>query len=352
VAAGVIEFSWRQQRQATFTPAYAPMLGLLMARYADSAKPFLDDLLGSTATGRHALDLSQPEAKAVCRILLDMPDIGTWRQSGLQILPHYRRHAEDLLDRDLHGGDLEKTYRATRWLVDLKAVDPAFGSPRSTAATAPRLGPAATAPRLDPAPPTAANIPDGPMVCVAPPPGLVGWWPGDSNGNDIVGGNNPSAVNAVDFVPGEVRNGFRFGSQGGIQIPDSSNLKNQQFTWIAWARPDGPGPNNDENGSVIVTQNDGRIALANLQWRATDNRILLWQYRVRAHRIRPHIRARHFLSRGGNIRRKHLPVVRERSDRGIFRKNKNGSLWVSSVDIWLYQNRVLRRLQNMERRNR
>lgn len=151
VAAGVVEFSWRQQREATFTSAYAPMLGRLMARYADSAKPFLDDLLGSTAAGRHGPDLSQPEAEAVCRILLDMPDIGTWRESALQILPRYRRAAEDLLDKDLQGSDREKMYRATRWLVDLRAADSSFGALHDTAPATPRL---------DPAPP--ASIPDGP----------------------------------------------------------------------------------------------------------------------------------------------------------------------------------------------
>jgi hypothetical protein len=167
VAAEVVEFSWRQQRQATFTPAYAPMLGRLMARYGDSAKPFLDDLLVSIATAPQALELSKPEAEAVCRILLDMPDIRTWRQSALRILPHYRRDAQDLLNRDLQGDDLEKMYRATRWLSDLAAADRAFDAPRRTAA--------ATPPRLQPAPAAARNVPDGrSAACVAPPPGQAG----------------------------------------------------------------------------------------------------------------------------------------------------------------------------------
>ena len=74
VATDVIEFSWRQQRQAIFTPDYAPMLGRLMERYPDSAKPFLDDLMGSLAPGQHALDLSPPEivpssvSSSTCRI--------------------------------------------------------------------------------------------------------------------------------------------------------------------------------------------------------------------------------------------------------------------------------------------
>jgi hypothetical protein len=83
----------------------------------------------------------------------------------------------------------------------------------------------------------------------------VAWWPGDTNENDIVGGNNPSAVNAITLVPGEVLDGFTFGTDGYIQIPQSAALENQQFTWAAWVKPDGLGPNNDSYGSIIVAQN-------------------------------------------------------------------------------------------------
>jgi hypothetical protein len=37
VAVGVIEFSWRQQRQAAFRPEYAPMFVNLMTRFPESA---------------------------------------------------------------------------------------------------------------------------------------------------------------------------------------------------------------------------------------------------------------------------------------------------------------------------
>lgn len=120
VASAIVVFSWRQQRQATFIPAFAPMLGHLMARYADSAQPFLDDLLQPAAP-----DLSPSEAETVCRILIDMPDLRTWKKSALQILPHYRAAAEDLLARDIQGSDPLKGYAAQRWLKDLAAANPA-----------------------------------------------------------------------------------------------------------------------------------------------------------------------------------------------------------------------------------
>jgi hypothetical protein len=121
VASAVVEFSWRQRRQTAFSVAYAPMFVNLMTRFPESAQPFLNDLLGNTTTSQHTPDLSQPDAETVCRILLDMPDLGTWRKSALQILPHYRRVAESLLAQDLHGSDQEKIYAAQRWLADLRS---------------------------------------------------------------------------------------------------------------------------------------------------------------------------------------------------------------------------------------
>jgi uncharacterized protein (TIGR03437 family) len=115
--------------------------------------------------------------------------------------------------------------------------------------------------------------------CLPPPSGLVGWWPGDTNENDIVGGNNPSTVTNVTLVPGEVLDGFSFGTKGYILIPSSESLANQQFTWVAWARPDGPtipgGKSNDQFGSVIVSQNiDGLNEAVSLSWRSIDSRFV------------------------------------------------------------------------------
>lgn len=143
LASAIVEFSWRQQREATFIPSYAPVLGHLMARYPESAKPFLDDLLGPSSNGQAPLDLSQPEAEAVCRILLDMPDLGTWKRSALQILPHYHAVVDNLLAQDIRGNDKEKSYAAQRWLAELKFSDPGGLNARngSEPVTPPRLVP-------------------------------------------------------------------------------------------------------------------------------------------------------------------------------------------------------------------
>jgi hypothetical protein len=119
VADAVVEFSWRKRTEATLNPAYAPMLGHLMARYPGSGKNFISDLLEPVTP-----KLSPPQVEAVCRILLDMPDLEDWHQNGLQILPRYRATAERLLMQDKQGGDQEKSYRAQIWLAELRGETP------------------------------------------------------------------------------------------------------------------------------------------------------------------------------------------------------------------------------------
>lgn len=160
VAAAVVEFSWRQRPETAFIPAYAPMLGDLMERFADSAQPFLSDLLG--ATGQPAPVLSQSEAETVCRILIDMPDLRTWRKDALQILPHYRLAAENVLTQDLNGADREKSYSARVWLRDLKSDVRDVASEPPTQRRKLQLSmPSGPAPAPAPAPASAPY--DGPM---------------------------------------------------------------------------------------------------------------------------------------------------------------------------------------------
>jgi hypothetical protein len=126
VAAAVVEFSWRKRTESNFNPGYASMLGGLMARYPESGQPFLSDLMASAPP-----QLSPQQAGTVCRILIDMPDIATWHQSALQILPHYRSTAEQLLSQDRQGDDQEKSYRAQIWLAELRGDAPVFASQAS-----------------------------------------------------------------------------------------------------------------------------------------------------------------------------------------------------------------------------
>jgi YVTN family beta-propeller protein len=75
------------------------------------------------------------------------------------------------------------------------------------------------------------------QVCVPPPSGLVSWWPGDGNANDIVGTNNGTLQGGVTFAPGKVAQAFTFDGVSGdaqVQSDPSLNIGTQWFVdfWI------------------------------------------------------------------------------------------------------------------------
>lgn len=82
--------------------------------------------------------------------------------------------------------------------------------------------------------------------------GLVAWYKEDGNPNDSVGHHNPSATNATSFVTGKIGQGTSIARGGYIEIPDSVDLQNQQFTLSVWARPEGLGSNFDVPGAVLI----------------------------------------------------------------------------------------------------
>lgn len=95
----------------------------------------------------------------------------------------------------------------------------------------------------------AAKPSTGPS-CVAPPAGLVSWWPGDGDASDIIGGNEGSALYSADFVPGKVGSAFRLdGVDDRVQVADSPSLDiTGDITLDAWFRSDGP------NGGMIINK--------------------------------------------------------------------------------------------------
>jgi len=115
--------------------------------------------------------------------------------------------------------------------------------------------------------------------CINVYQGLVSWWTFDNSSNDILGVNNASESNAINFVPGKVDNGVAFGNDGYIYIPHSDTLENQQFTIEGWMRPDGPGPNDDEFGNNIITKLiSGSEVTVVLNWRATPDYRFLFMF--------------------------------------------------------------------------
>jgi hypothetical protein len=75
-----------------------------------------------------------------------------------------------------------------------------------------------------------------PAQCTPPPAGMVGWWPGDGNANDIAGTNHGAVVGGVTYSPGLVGQAFNLnGSTGYVEVPDSAALEvTGQLTIDAW----------------------------------------------------------------------------------------------------------------------
>jgi hypothetical protein len=53
---------------------------------------------------------------------------------------------------------------------------------------------------------------------------MVSWWPGDSNTDDIIGGNNGTFSGNFSFSPGEVGQAFSFDGSSYVEVPDAANL--------------------------------------------------------------------------------------------------------------------------------
>jgi RHS repeat-associated protein len=77
-------------------------------------------------------------------------------------------------------------------------------------------------------------------VCTLPS-GIVGWWPGDGNTNDIIGGDNGTLVGGTTFAPGEVVQAFSF-TKGidSVLIPDNPSFHFADFTIEAWVNLQNP----------------------------------------------------------------------------------------------------------------
>lgn len=73
------------------------------------------------------------------------------------------------------------------------------------------------------------------QTCVPPPSGMVSWWPGDGDANDITGGNHGALQNGATFAPGKVAQAFSVdGVDDYVQFGDIMDGLNGGFTLDAW----------------------------------------------------------------------------------------------------------------------
>ncbi|MGA2786622.1 MAG: LamG-like jellyroll fold domain-containing protein [Verrucomicrobiota bacterium] len=75
-------------------------------------------------------------------------------------------------------------------------------------------------------------------LCAPVSSGLVGWWLGEGNADDVAGGNNGTLINNVNFVEGEVGQAFSFDGGSYVSIPDSPSLDTlvSSITIEAWVK--------------------------------------------------------------------------------------------------------------------
>ncbi|MGO8836785.1 MAG: FG-GAP-like repeat-containing protein [Limisphaerales bacterium] len=84
--------------------------------------------------------------------------------------------------------------------------------------------------------------PDPIASCTPSPAGLVAWWPGEGNANDVVGGNNGILEGGVSFASGEVGQAFVFDGSGSsyVRIPANPRIdvgQSDGFTIELWCDP-------------------------------------------------------------------------------------------------------------------
>ena len=98
---------------------------------------------------------------------------------------------------------------------------------------------------------------------VAQPAGLVSWWPGNDNPNDIVGGNNGTLENGAGYALGEVGDAFSLNGNNqfvliGQPVPANLQIQNA-ITLSAWIYPTAYPTNYGSGafGFIVGSQQDG-----------------------------------------------------------------------------------------------
>ncbi|HXG46173.1 MAG TPA: CARDB domain-containing protein, partial [Methylomirabilota bacterium] len=81
-------------------------------------------------------------------------------------------------------------------------------------------------------------------ACAPPPDGLIAWWAGDGNANDLVGGHHGALQNGATFAPGQVGQAFNLdGVNDYVDVGGGFDLGS--FTLAAWVFID-PAQNTGE----------------------------------------------------------------------------------------------------------
>ncbi len=95
------------------------------------------------------------------------------------------------------------------------------------------------------------------VLCAPAPPGLIAWWSGDGDSNDISGTNHGTPVGGVTFVPGKVGSAFSFNSVDGVVATPLTVSYSGGATFDAWIRT-------TADKGVVVTDAGGASAFSGM----------------------------------------------------------------------------------------
>jgi hypothetical protein len=121
-------------------------------------------------------------------------------------------------------------------------------------------------------------------TCAQPPAGLISWWPGDGNAQDIWDHNDGMLQGNASFEPGMVGQAFSFNGVGDyIEIPNSPSLDiTGAITMGAWFKSN--AGSSDTGGMIMCKgRNDGYVGLTSYVltvggWYLNDGSVMLVLY--------------------------------------------------------------------------
>ena len=99
------------------------------------------------------------------------------------------------------------------------------------------------------------------QTCTPPPAGMVAWFPGDGNANDIQGGNNGTPNGGVTFTAGKVAQAFNFDGTGDVTYPTIN--AGSTYTLDFWMRPTLTGVNQHVISNIANSTNYGSLRFVN-----------------------------------------------------------------------------------------
>ena len=76
--------------------------------------------------------------------------------------------------------------------------------------------------------------------CIAPPSGIVSWWPGEGSASDVVGPNDSELTNGSTFAPGKVGLAFSLDAVDDVVNGPAEIIGDlQQLTVEVWVNIEG-----------------------------------------------------------------------------------------------------------------